>query len=187
MWIFSWFIYDFFISLNSNFLSFHCQKIWKLLPEKGNTLKYLLKDIIRQIQIKIERLRFASYFTLLSFSVSLGWLILTVIIVSPLRGIGERWDVSWGGGLMVYCTLGVHLTEKKLVPGGAHLGGKTHDKEVQFPPGLRVTVWLHQQMLGYKTGNSTPGSWIHKPGHTCVLIQDIREACIISRNTLLAF
>lgn len=64
----------------------------------------------------------ASYFTLLSFSVSLAWLILTVTIESPLlRGIGERWDVSWGRGLMVYCTLGVHLTEKKLVPGGAHL------------------------------------------------------------------
>lgn len=65
---------------------------------------------------------------------------------------------------MVYCTLGVHFTEKKLVPGGAHLGKKTHDKaplstftnhtqcgvpvvgekkqqvEVQLPPGLRLTV-----------------------------------------------
>lgn len=65
-----------------------------------------------------------SYFTLLSFSVSLAWLILAIIIESPLRGTGERWDVSWGGGLMVYWTLGVHLTEKKSVPGGAHLGEK---------------------------------------------------------------
>lgn len=52
---------------------------------------------------------------------------------SPLRGIGERWDDSWGGGLMVCCTLGVHLTEKNLEPGGAHLEKKkrekkTHDK-----------------------------------------------------------
>lgn len=72
-----------------------------------------------------------SYFTLLSFSVSLAWLILMIIIESPLRGIGERWDVSWGGGLMVYWTLGVHLTEKKSVPGGAHLGKKTCDKAVK--------------------------------------------------------
>lgn len=112
-------------------------------------------------------IKFTSYFTLLSFSVSLGWLIRTVIIESPLRGIGERWDVSWGGGLMVYCTLGVHFTEKKLEPGGAHLGEKTKQKkkhmtkssftnhilkgkvpavggggeqqvDVQFPPGLTV-------------------------------------------------
>lgn len=48
---------------------------------------------------------------------------------SPLRGIGERWDDSWGGGLMVCCTLGVHLTEKNLEPGGAHLEKKKRKKK----------------------------------------------------------
>lgn len=38
-----------------------------------------------------------------------------------LRAIGERWDVSLGGGVMWYWTLGVHLTEKNLDPGGAPL------------------------------------------------------------------
>lgn len=102
-----------------------------------------------------------SYFTLLSFSVSLAQLILAIIIESPLRGTGERWDVSWGGGLMVYWTLGVHLTEKKSVPGGAHLGKKNmlhtsvehiHKSQIivkgaknkqqvhgRFPPGLTLT------------------------------------------------
>lgn len=61
---------------------------------------------------------------------------------------------------MVYWTLGVHLTEKKLVSGGAHLGKNTlqstvehiyeshiivkgaknkQQVQVQFPPGLTLT------------------------------------------------
>lgn len=62
---------------------------------------------------------------------------------------------------MVYWTLGVHLTEKKSVPGGAHLGKKNmlqsseehiykshiiekgaNNKQqvhVEFPPGLTLT------------------------------------------------
>lgn len=42
-------------------------------------------------------------------------------IVLSLRAMGERWEVSSGGGLMRYWTLGVHLTEKNLDPGGALL------------------------------------------------------------------
>lgn len=37
------------------------------------------------------------------------------------RAIGERWDVPLGEGVMWYWTLGVHLTEKNLDPGGAPL------------------------------------------------------------------
>lgn len=42
-------------------------------------------------------------------------------MVLSLRAIGERWDVSLGGGVMWYWTWGVHLTEKNLDPGGAPL------------------------------------------------------------------
>lgn len=62
-----------------------------------------------------------SYFTLLSFSKSLGWFMLMSSIVFPPRGRGDRWEVSWGGGLTRYWTLGVALTEKNLEPGGALL------------------------------------------------------------------
>lgn len=46
-------------------------------------------------------------------------------IVLSLRAMGERWEVSSGGGLMWYWTLGVHLTEKNLDPGGALLRNTT--------------------------------------------------------------
>lgn len=46
-------------------------------------------------------------------------------IVLSLRAMGERWEVSLGGGLMLYWTLGVHLTEKNLDPGGALLRNTT--------------------------------------------------------------
>lgn len=43
----------------------------------------------------------------------------------PLRGMRDRWDVSSGGGLMLYWTLGVHLIEKYLELGGALLRNST--------------------------------------------------------------
>lgn len=46
-------------------------------------------------------------------------------IVLSFRATGDRWEVSWGGGLMRYWTLGVHLTEKNLDPGGALLRNTT--------------------------------------------------------------
>lgn len=61
------------------------------------------------------------YFTLLSFSCSLGAFMLITSMVLSLRAIGERWDVSLFGGVMWYWTFGVHLTEKNLDPGGAPL------------------------------------------------------------------
>lgn len=61
------------------------------------------------------------YFTLLSFSCSLVAFMLISSMASSLRTIGERWEVSVVEGVMWYCTLGVHLTEKNLDPGGAPL------------------------------------------------------------------
>lgn len=61
------------------------------------------------------------FFTLLSFSCSLGAFMVMSSMVLLLRAIGERWDVSLGGGVMWYWTLGVHLTEKNLDPAGAPL------------------------------------------------------------------
>lgn len=66
-----------------------------------------------------------SYFTLLSFSVWLAWLMLMSSTGLPLRGMGEKWDVSRGCGLMLYRTLGVHFTEKNLDLGGALLRTET--------------------------------------------------------------
>lgn len=43
----------------------------------------------------------------------------------PLRGTRDRWDVSLGGGLMLYWTLGVHLMEKYFELGGALLRNST--------------------------------------------------------------
>ena len=60
-------------------------------------------------------------FTLLSFSCWLAQLMLMSSTEFPSRGMGERWDVSRGGGLMLYWTLAVRFTEKNLELGGALL------------------------------------------------------------------
>lgn len=52
-------------------------------------------------------------------------------MVLSLRAIGERWEVSLGAGVIWYWTLGVHLTEKNLDPGGAPLRN-TNKQEIFF-------------------------------------------------------
>lgn len=77
-----------------------------------------------------------SFFTLLSFSNLLAWLMVMRSTELPLRGMGARLDVSWGVGLMVYWTLDVHFTEKNLEPGGALLKRRqaAHFRHVRAGP-----------------------------------------------------
>lgn len=86
-------------------------------------------------------------FTLLSFSEWLAWLMLMSSSEFPLRGVGARWDVSWGRGLMLYWTLEVHFTEKNLEPGGALLRPRETHQLVYTTQTcfIKHTVWVRSE------------------------------------------